>query len=65
MKNSLFKEFFAYCESQGAEKRKAYARFVKEIYEGGGDLTALTYRLVAEDENVYVKAAAKDKKISP
>lgn len=61
----LFGAFFAYCESEGSEKRKAYARFVRTVYEGGGNLTELVYRLVAEDENVYVKSAARGEKVIP
>ena len=57
---SLFQRFFAYmrAEDEGGAKRKAYASFVKEIYEGGGVLTALVEKLVSEDENVYVKGVA-------
>ena len=60
---SLFQRFFAYmrAEDEGGAKRKAYASFVKEIYEGGGVLTALVEKLVSEDENVYVKCVAADK----
>lgn len=57
----LCKAYEEYCrlDSQANyEKRKAYAAFVKEIYEGGGSLTALVQRLVFEDENVLVKTAA-------
>ena len=57
----LCKIYEEYCrlESQdGYEKRKAYAAFVKEIYEGGGSLTALVKRLVFEDENVLIKRTA-------
>ncbi|MBQ8319979.1 MAG: DUF815 domain-containing protein [Clostridia bacterium] len=59
LKTPLFGAFFAFCESQGAEKRRAYARFVGLVYEGGGNLTELTYRLVCEDENAYVRTAAR------
>lgn len=61
IEKSLFQRFFAYMrvdKTDGAEKRKAYSAFVKEIYEGGGVLTALTEKLVSEDENVYVKRVA-------
>ncbi len=61
IEKSLFQRFFAYMrvdKTEGAEKRKAYSAFVKEIYEGGGVLTALTEKLVSEDENVYVKGVA-------
>ncbi len=46
-----------------SEKQRAYAGFVAEIYQGGGNLTALVERLVAEDENVYVKSVAAGKKV--
>ncbi len=58
----LFKAFMGYMQtdaSSSAEKRRAYAKFVSEIYLGGGSLTGLVKRLVAEDENVYIKGAAK------
>lgn len=57
---SLFQRFFAYmrAEDESGAKRRAYASFVKEIYEGGGVLTALVEKLVSEDENVYVKGVA-------
>lgn len=61
----LFKAFEDYCFAENThQKRKAYARFVKEVYEEGGDLTALTMRLVSEDENVYVKTVAQKKKVN-
>lgn len=62
LEKPLFKAFedYAFAEKNN-EKRKAYARFVKAIYEEGGDLTALTLRLVSEDENVYVKSVAQKK----
>lgn len=66
---SVFKAFAAYCEipkgADGAQKRRAYAAFVAEIYAAGGSLTKLVQRCVFEDENVYVKAAAKKKKCAP
>ena len=62
-KKSLLKAFFDYVEAEESKKRLAYANFVAEIYEGGGDLTALTKKLLFEDENVYVKGIAKGEKI--
>jgi len=62
----LFRTFFEYMQTdaeKGAEKRRAYAKFVSEIYLGGGSLTELVKRLVGEDENVYIKTAAKGKAI--
>ena len=62
----LFAAFEAYAEETGgaAAKRKKYAAFVAKIYEGGGDLTALVKRLVFEDENVFVRAKAKNEKVN-
>ena len=63
----LVKAFFAYMEAKTSDEaalRKAYAQFVKEIYLGGGSLTALVERLVSEDENVYVKALAQGKPVN-
>lgn len=58
----LLRAFFAYAESETVEKKlRAYGAFVAEIYRGGGSLTALTSRLLFEDENVYIRARAKDK----
>ncbi len=59
----LFKAFESYClASDTNAKRKAYARFVKAVYDEGGALTDLTMRLIFEDENVYVKTVAQKKK---
>ena len=57
----LFQTFAAYCEAEGTEKKRAYARFVAEIYVGGGAFARLVETLVFEDENVYIKAAADEK----
>ncbi len=63
----LVQAFFAYCElgegASSAQKNKAYATFLAEIYRGGGSLTELVLRYVFEDENVYVKAVAKKQKV--
>ncbi len=63
MEHPLFKAFERYCQAGSLldiplVKYKAYADFVKEIYEGGGNLTSLCQRLVSENENVYVKQVA-------
>lgn len=67
IEKSLFQAFFAYCElgenASAAQKNKAYAAFLAEIYRDGGSLTELVLRYVFEDENVYVKAAAKKQKV--
>ena len=64
-KAKLFTAFEEYCQSETeAEKRKAYAAFVSEIYAFGGDLTALTESLVFMDENVYVKAKSRGESIN-
>ena len=55
----IFQAYEKYCLADDARaKRKAYTLFVAEIYEQGGNLTALTERLVSEDENTYIKAVA-------
>ncbi len=54
----LFKAFETYCKAQGVEKKRAYARFVSEIYLGGGSLSELVKKQVFEDENVYIKGVA-------
>ncbi len=65
VKSPLLQAFERYClAEEPVGKRKAYAAFVAEIYEGGGDLTALVERLVFEDENVYVKGAASGKTVN-
>ncbi len=62
LKTPLFQAFARYClAKEEGEKRLAYAAFVGEIYENGGNLTALITRLVFEDENVYVKTVASGK----
>ena len=62
----LFASFANYAKSTVAdEKIKAYAAFVSEIYSSGGTLTDLVFRIVSEDENVYIKSRAHDKTIDP
>ena len=62
----LFASFASYAKSTVAdEKIKAYAAFVSEIYSAGGTLTDLVFRIVSEDENVYIKSRAHDKSVSP
>jgi len=60
LEKPLFLSFADYCKAERGsdEKIKAYSAFISEIYKSGGSLTELTSRLVFEDENVYVKAAA-------
>ena len=63
LKLPLFKSFFAYCEAeQGNPKRMAYGAFISELYQLGGDLTAVIERVVFEDENVYVVSFATGQK---
>lgn len=60
IESKLFTAFEGYCLAQTeAEKRKAYALFVGEIYSGGGSLTELIKSLVFMDENVYVRKKAR------
>ena len=61
----LFKAFESYClAGSEAEKRKAYAAFVSEIYQFGGNLTALVRSLVFMNENVYVRKKARAEEIN-
>ena len=56
----LFVNFARYAKiDEKDEKIKAYAACVNEIYSNGGSLTELVFRLVSEDENVYIKSRAK------
>ena len=58
-KKPLFEAFEGYCLAENTQqKRKAYTAFVSEIYEQGGNLSALVERLVSEDENTYIKRVA-------
>lgn len=57
----LFQAFESYCRADRVDKKRAYARFVAEIYEGGGSLTTLVETHVFENENAYIKAAAHGK----
>ncbi len=57
----LLQAFESYCKADGVEKRRAYARFVAEIYAGGGSLTRLVETQVFENENAYIKSAASGK----
>ena len=60
----IFTLFARYCKAGGqTEKLNAYAEFVAEIYEQGGNLTSLVKKLVFSDENVYIKGVAKKKQI--
>ena len=61
----LFKHFIAYSKSGSTdEKIRAYASFVSEIYSNRSSLSELVFRLVCEDENVYIKARAHGEKIT-
>ncbi len=57
-------EWYALSEEDQTGKRKAYAAFVSEIYNGGGDLTALVQKLVLQDENIYIKSVAAGQEVS-
>lgn len=64
MDTPLFRAFDGYCKADGdAQKRRAYANFVSEIYQKGDSLTSLAETLVFENENVYVKAVAQKNKV--
>ena len=61
----LFRCFKEYFSSEAvADRVRAYASLVAEIYREGGSLTDSVLRMVFEDENVYVKARAKNEKIN-
>ncbi len=47
-----------------SEKSRAYAAFAALVYEGGGNLSACVSKLVLEDENVYIKAAARGEEVA-
>ncbi len=64
-KAPLFLAFEGYCTANHEKKGKAYADFVGEIYDGGGDLTSLVEKTVFEDENVYIKGIAAGKTLNP
>lgn len=53
-------EWYVLSEEEN-EKRKAYASFVAEIYQDGGNLTTLVERLISENENIYVKGVSAGK----
>ena len=60
----LFRYFERYMESETrAEKMRAYGKFVAEIYALGGSLTDAVCRLLSEDENVFVKTAAREEPV--
>lgn len=66
LKTPIFRRFFDYIAAtpgSGAQL-DAYGAFVAEIYEGGGSLASCVRRALFEDENVYVKAIAKDGKVA-
>ena len=61
-----FASFFTYFEEENAnEKRKAYARFVAQIYEkANGDLTLAVWKATRESENIFIKSVASGKPVS-
>ena len=65
LEKDLFKHFIAYSKSNTTdEKIRSYASFVSEIYANGSSLSELVFRLICEDENVYIKARAHGKDIT-
>ena len=64
LEKPIFQVFERYCLAENvAERRKAYAAFVAQVYEGGGSLTKMVERLISEDENVYVRSVAAKKSV--
>ena len=64
MQKPLLKAFSTFvCAKENEEKRRAYAAFVSLVYENGGSLTKLLQQEIAEDENVYIKSAARGEKV--
>ncbi len=59
LQNPAFAFFADYCKASFDEKPDKYATLVSALYERGGNLTNVVQTAVFEDENVYVKAAAK------
>lgn len=65
LNKDLFKHFIAYSKSNSTdEKIRAYASFVSEIYSNNSSFSELVFRLVCEDENVYIKARAHGETVS-
>ena len=62
----VFSLFGGYCDSFAGKflKIDAYASFVAEIYQHGGNLTTLVQNLVFADENVYIKSTAKGEAVN-
>lgn len=67
LKTPVFRRFFAYVEAEKGSgvQLDAYGALVAEIYEGGGSLAGCVRRALFEDENVYVRAIAKEGKALP
>ncbi len=64
MKKPLLSAFLGISGSSSREEKiKKYAAFASEIYKEGGSLTEAVKKYVFEDENVYVKARAKNKNL--
>lgn len=59
LQNPAFAFLADYCRANIEEKPSKYAALVSALYERGGNLTTVIQTAVFEDENVYVKAAAK------
>ncbi len=68
LRTSLMEKFGLYCHSGlfvevPSERYVAYAEFLSEIYEQGGNLTTLVQKLLFEDENPYIKGVASGKRV--
>lgn len=60
----LLQAFFEINErADVTQKRKAYAKFVSNVYALGGDLTECVKTAVLESENAYVKGVAQGKSV--
>ena len=67
LKTPVFRRFFTYIEAEkgSGAQLDAYGALVAEIYEGGGSLAGCVRRALFEDENVYVRAIAKEGRALP
>ncbi len=61
----LFKYFGEYCGEEAPldAKIRAYSGMASEIYKSGFSLTDLVFKLISEDENVYVRTRASKREV--
>lgn len=60
LSSPVVERFLAYCAADAQDKPNKYGELASAVYDGGGNLTECVKKAIYEDENVYVKALARD-----